>query len=101
MSHRLSAGRFMSRHHDAARWTNHNQTLRKRLRATLPTACTVCGYEVDEEAGDLWDIDHIDGIENSDEIGVAHRKCNRSSGGRRGAAISNAKRKTVKRWLPW
>ena len=89
----------MSQHHDAAKWTSENKKIRARLAATLPAPCSICGFEVHEDQ--LWDADHLDGIQNTDEVGVAHRFCNRSHGGRQGAAVTNAKRKAEPRIAKW
>ena len=79
----------MSKHHRAVKWTGKTATHRARLRMTLPAQCIHCGGLVDDSMP--WDVAHVVDLAlggRADHVGVAHRHCNRSDGGRRG----NAKR---------
>lgn len=81
---------------------------RKIIAAQLPLPCVnprKCGGAL-VYPDQLWDVGHIgDALQRHDHspesLGPAHRACNRSDGGRQGAQISNAKRKTKERKLQW
>lgn len=93
----------MSRHHDRAGWAGRTQAIRKRLEPTLPAPCVQrCGRLV--EPGQLWDVAHLTDLALGGDLhhyGVAHRSCNRSAGGRLGAAMSNKRRRANSRKPSW
>lgn len=79
----------MSRHHIAIKHNRYARRIRPVLEAMLPMPCPHCRRPV--ERGTAWDVAHIVAAENGGrtELGnvvPAHRRCNRSDGGRRGAA---------------
>jgi hypothetical protein len=58
------------------------------------------------EVGQAFDVAHLidpqhGGTDTLDNVGPAHPACNRSDGGKVGAAIRNASRRTVKRMPTW
>ena len=80
----------MSRHHRAVKWTSLNGKHRERLRRTLPAQCIHCGGVVDSSM--QWDAAHVVDLAmggRADHVSVAHRRCNRSDGGKRGNAKKN------------
>ena len=83
----------MSRHHRASGYTKIAKTLRARLEPTLPRACCHCGKPV--HPSQLWDVAHLKDLGRGDysdvrRVAVAHRSCNRSAGGKLGAAMQKA-----------
>jgi len=93
----------MSRHHAEAGWASISAAARPLLEAALPLPCIQgCGRMV--EPGQAFDIAHrVDLARHGDvnDYGVAHRGCNRSAGGRLGAAMMNGRRRTRSRRLAW
>ena len=85
----------VSKHHDAAKWTSVNKTHRARIAASLPTACIRCGGIVTNDM--RWDVGHRVDLArggNPDDVGAEHRACNRRAGGRAGARLTQARRRT-------
>ncbi|PPG84224.1 hypothetical protein C5C52_01420 [Rathayibacter sp. AY1E5] len=74
---------------------------RKRLAPGIQDrVCTKCGHAIGQR---LWDVDHIISIAIAPElahdpsnIGPAHRRCNRSAGGKEGRAKQMGKAKVVR-----
>ena len=98
----------MSEHHRTPGWQKFTGRVRPIIAATLPAPCVQprCRYDGIVHEGQSFDVAHIispdlGGEDTVDNVGPAHPKCNRSDGGRVGAAITNAKRKTEKRELKW
>jgi hypothetical protein len=98
----------MSRHHAAAGWSTISAQLRPIIKASLPQPCVnpKAGCPGLVEADQLWDVAHRGGglvQPGADvrDVGAAHRHCNRSAGGKVGASITNAKRKTQRRMPRW
>lgn len=63
------------------RRTGYHQARRRRLAATLPQPCGICGRWV--QPGDEWDVDHVRPVVLGGAMGevrVAHRSCNREQG---------------------
>lgn len=83
----------MSRHHKASGWANKAKSARERVAATLPAPCVEgCGYAV--LPSDDWDVGHRVSLAlggSVDQYGPAHRRCNRSKGGKLGAAVRYAR----------
>lgn len=80
----------MSRHHKAAKWANLSPRLRERIAPTLPRPCLHCGKPV--LPGQRWDVAHVRDLARGGgvgHVGPAHAQCNRSAGGKLGAAIRN------------
>lgn len=88
----------MSGHHRTKEWFKVARQVRPLLAAMVrngEAACTKCGRPIVE--GMVWQIDHIiaivdGGTDNWDNLGPAHKRCNQSDGGRKGAAITNARK---------
>jgi hypothetical protein len=88
----------VSRHHVAAGWANVAKSARERLKAALPLPCVVCGHPV--LPGQPFDAAHIVSLGLHGDVrnyGAAHVKCNRSEGGKLGAAMRKAPRTTRRR----
>lgn len=78
------------------------------IAATLPAPCVqpVCQMGGIVYPGQLWDASHIgDALQQGDKslsaIGPGHRKCNRSDGGKIGAAMTAAAKRDSERRLKW
>jgi hypothetical protein len=56
--------------------------------------CARCGGPIGKE--EPWELDHSD--DRFSYLGPSHRTCNRSAGGRRGAAITNGNRAADPGW---
>lgn len=94
-----------TKHHDP-QWQAVVRILRAQVRAAWARGeevyCRRCGVEI--RPNQLFDAGHIDAhaepsIENA---APEHRRCNRSAGGKVGAAITAQKRgKTTFAPLPW
>lgn len=95
----------MSRHHRAQRWTTHSPKLRAALEAQLPLPCVECGGAVLREH--TWHVAHRQaaahgGAPTLANVGAAHAHCNLSSGGREGARVVNARRRSTTEGIrPW
>lgn len=95
----------MSRHHRAQRWTTHAPALRAALAKQLPLPCVHCGQPVLREHD--WHAAHRLGAAHGGaptlaNVGVAHAKCNLRDGGREGARIVNARRRSTDEGIrPW
>ncbi|WP_181435965.1 HNH endonuclease signature motif containing protein [Curtobacterium sp. MCBD17_035] len=89
----------MSQHHRNGGWTaKHLRVWKPRIAATLPAPCVDCGNPVFPDQ--QWDIGHIipvsaGGTPTADNLGPSHRHCNRSAGGRLGAAHTNSGHRTT------
>lgn len=58
--------------------------------------CVDCGRPV--QRGQRWDVGHIiPGINTLPNLGASHRRCNRSAGGRMGAAATNTASRRARR----
>ena len=71
-----------------------HQQLREKLRPMVEVGlvcCARCGALI--ESGERWELDHAPGKQGY--LGPSHFRCNRSAGGRIGAAITNGKRRPV------
>lgn len=94
----------MSRHHRAQKWTTHAPKLRATITPQLPLPCIDCGHPVTPDQ--KWQVGHrlaagLGGRPTRANTGPSHtycpacnRKCNQSAGGKLGAAVVNAKRKS-------
>ena len=110
----------MTEHHRSPEWARVTRVMRPRIKATLPAPCVDCGHPVDPEGA--WQIGHIVSVaqgkqmgwttqqindptnlgpSHSNKSGPQGRSCNQSAGGRLGAQVSNIKKKTDRRLLPW
>lgn len=66
-----------------------------KLEAGAEVACARCGEQI--KADQAFDLDHTD--DRTGYLGPSHTHCNRSVGGRNGAAVTNAHwSMTVREW---
>ena len=97
----------MSAFHRSSEWSKVVRVNRPRIAATLPARCVNrCKRGGTVYPEDRWDvahiIDHVRGGTNDPEnLGPAHAGCNRSDGGKLGAAIAIANKKARARVLGW
>lgn len=96
----------MSRHHAAAGWPAISARARPIIAAQLPLPCInpKPGCPGLVQHGQQWDVAHIGDLARGgdvNQVGPAHRHCNRSAGGKLGAAMLNAKRATNRRMPGW
>lgn len=78
------------------KWGGRKATnARARCKAMLPWVCRRCGGMIPRDAPDsTWDVGHAeDRAAGGTDTGLEpeHAKCNRSAGGKAGAAIRNYK----------
>ena len=75
-----------------------HQAMRRLWEPKIATGrvnCARCGKPIGP--GEQWDLGHSD--DRSRWIGPEHSLCNRSAGGRNGAAVTNIKRSmTIRDW---
>jgi hypothetical protein len=105
----------VSEHHRRQGWQTFTKQRRAELEAQLPLPCIECGKPVHRDAptarGMLrpptsWHVGHITdaakgGRPTRENTGPVHAKCNLRSGGKAGAAVTNARR-TIERGIrPW
>lgn len=95
----------MSKHHRAGKHTSKAPAVRKAIKALLPQRCLDCPHVVTPEQ--RWQIAHrvpamLGGETTIENCGPSHvfcpwcrKRCNQSSGGRMGAAVTNARRAPV------
>ncbi len=86
----------MSRHHVKQQWSKHSPKLRALIQPQLPLPCARCGHPV--LPTDKWHVGHIVGAEDGGQpvysnVRPEHARCSNQSGGRRGAQITNARRR--------
>jgi hypothetical protein len=97
----------MSRHHRANGTAYALAKARPSIRAGLPSPCVnACQYTGIVYPGEAFDVGHIVGAEaggtnDRSNLGPAHVKCNRSDGGKVGAARTNAARRSQNKRRPW
>ena len=77
-----------------AKWGGQRSTrARKICRAMLPHACRKCGEVINrDDPESSWDAGHREDRADGgtdDGIEPEHAHCNRSAGGKRGAAVTN------------
>lgn len=96
----------MSRHHRAQKWSTDSPKFRAQIKPMLPLPCVECGRPVFPT--DQWHVGHRPGHEAERgrrarlaDVGPVHARCNLSSGGRRGATITNSRRTQRKDIRPW
>lgn len=96
----------MSEHHKRQQWTTFTQRRRAELKDQLPLPCIQCGQPVLPDPPrppgvdrwpTRWHVGHIQdaakgGRPTRDNTGPIHAACNLRSGGRAGAAVTNARR---------
>jgi hypothetical protein len=71
------------------RYGGEHQALRRAVTPyAVGSACVRCGRPI--LPGQPWDLDHAD--DRVDYLGASHRRCNRSAGGRLGAARQRARK---------
>ena len=71
----------------------HHQALREKWRPVVEAGlvrCARCGKVI--PSGAKWELGHVDGSGKKLYSGPEHFRCNRSAGGKLGAAITNSRR---------
>jgi hypothetical protein len=106
----------MSEHHRTPAWRKIQREYRPVIKAQLPMRCIQprCQRGGTVRPDDPFDVGHrVDAakakamgwaeheINAPENLGPAHRGCNRSDGGRAGAAKTNARRERVERAVRW
>lgn len=89
----------MSQHHRQKRWANVAAKARREIAVQLPLPCHHCRQPV--HADQAWDVGHIVDLADGGDAKAytaTHRSCNRSAGGKAGAAKTNAIRKQFRSW---
>ncbi|MGG7509428.1 hypothetical protein [Plantibacter sp. YIM 135249] len=85
---------------------------RKQIAPTLPAPCVqlVCQLGGTVYPEQSWDVCHLPGRDayldpdaplTRNDVGPGHSKCNRSDGGKVGAALTNGKRRARKQMRAW
>lgn len=94
----------MSKHHRTPEWHRNSKIVRQVTKATLSRGgqvrCVNCGKTIAPDQA--WDVGHIvdadrGGSSALSNLGAAHRRCNRSAGGRLGAIKTNATSRRARR----
>ena len=98
----------MSAHHRTPAWQKFTAMARPIIRASLPAACVQprCQMGGVVEVGDRFDVAHLiapedGGTDTLDNVGPAHARCNRSDGGKAGAARQKATKAQRARLPQW
>lgn len=102
----------MSAHHQRKGVGGKLAKWRPSIAKTLPAPCVQprCQLGGVVHPGQQWDVGHLPGHDayldtglplTRDQVGPAHRRCNRSDGGKVGAAMTNAKHRAKKDLRPW
>jgi hypothetical protein len=90
----------MSGNHAANNWAKYSARYRPSVKACLPSPCVNdCQYGGIVYPGQPFDVGHIVGYDRGgsndrSNVGAAHVKCNRSDGGKIGASITNAAKRS-------
>lgn len=95
----------MSALHRTPEWKALTRRARPLLRAQLPLPCVNrCKRGGIVMPGEQFDVGHLPGHEGMiglQHVGPAHPGCNRSDGGKVGAAIVNGRRRAENGLRPW
>jgi len=101
----------MSVHHQRKGVARLLAKWRPSIAATLPAPCVQpsCKLGGTVYPEQLWDVGHLPGLDaylddgplTRDMVGPAHQHCNRSDGGKVGAAMTNAKHRAQKQMRAW
>lgn len=98
----------MTAHHRTPEWFRNSRRVRSvlqpRIDAGSVVLCVNCGRPVTK--GQKWDVGHIidasrGGSDAVSNLGAAHVRCNRSDGGRLGAAKTNRASRKARRLPTW
>ena len=79
-------------------WSGRTVTVaRATLRRRLPLPCARCGLPVVAHPESGWQVDHVlprwaGGTNEPSNLWPSHATCNMSEGGKRGSAVTNARR---------
>lgn len=91
----------MSQHHRKVKWSTLSRKYRAQIAPLLPLPCVQprCKLGGIVNPSDTWDVAHLHDlaadptqIPDRNAVGPAHAACNRSDGGKRGAAMTNRAR---------
>lgn len=95
----------MSALHRTPAWKALTRKARPILRAQLPLPCVNrCRLGGIVTPGQQFDVAHLPGHEGLiglEHVGAAHTACNRSDGGRHGAALTNGRRRESNGLRAW
>lgn len=101
----------MSAHHQRKGVSGKLAKWRPAIAATLPAPCVqpACQLGGIVHSDQQWDVGHLPGHDayldlgplTRDQVGPAHRFCNRSDGGKVGAAMTNGRRRAKQQIRPW
>jgi hypothetical protein len=102
----------MSQHHRRQGMAAKLRKFRPSIKATLPAPCVqpLCQLGGIVHPHEQWDVGHLPGRDayldhgqplTRNDVGPAHVKCNRSDGGKVGAAMTNRARLVEKRRREW
>lgn len=100
----------MTAYHRSPEWARFVRKARPIIAATLPAPCVQprCQRGGTVHPEEQWDVAHLPGHDarlggelSLEVVGAAHRRCNRSDGGRTGNAIQQQRRKTEKGYPTW
>jgi hypothetical protein len=97
----------MSGNHKANNWAKFSARYRPSVKACLPSPCVnACQLGGVVYPGQPFDVGHIVGYDaggsnDRSNVGAAHVKCNRSDGGKIGAALTNAAKRSGKKLREW
>ncbi|WP_369010595.1 HNH endonuclease [Curtobacterium poinsettiae] len=87
--------------HDS--WRSVSKKRRAEFKALLPLPCGFCGRAIGPN--DPFDLDHISGVQSGDHsrgnLRVAHPRCNRADGGRKGRARQSRASRDTRRLPDW
>lgn len=97
----------MSQHHARSGWATISARYRPAIKASLPAPCVNrCTMGGTVLPGQAFDVAHIvdvaaGGSNARHNLGAAHQKCNRSDGGKLGAAKTNAAKRAALKVRKW
>lgn len=98
----------MTARHKTAEYFRNSRVVRKILAGQIAAGrfvpCVNCGRAV--QPGQRWDVSHIidgyrGGTDARTNLGAGHVRCNRSAGGRAGAAMTNRASRRARRLPAW
>lgn len=98
----------MTQAHRTPEYFKAARTVRRILTPEIAAGnlvrCVDCGHAIQQ--GQRWDVGHVipisrGGTNDPSNMGASHRRCNRSSGGRMGAAVTNAGSRRARRLPSW
>lgn len=98
----------MSQWHRDPVYVKNSRLVRRILTPQIEAGeyvrCVDCGRPIHD--GQRWDVGHIvaprdGGTHDPSNLGASHRRCNRTAGGRVGAAVTNRGSRRARRLPSW